>query len=62
MQAGKKNNIGGILTPRGLEAKVPPKMLVGRRDCLYKMLTISRGRQGCLHYMFTTLPAYQHFM
>ena len=32
---------------------MPPKMLVGRQDCLHKMLAISRGRQDCLHFMST---------
>ena len=37
-----------LLVPRELEAEMPPKMLVGRRDCLHKMLV---GRRDCLHKM-----------
>ena len=36
------------LTPRKLAAGVPPKMLVGRQDCLHKMWV---GRQDRRHKM-----------
>ena len=35
------------LTPRELAAEMPPKMLVGRQDCLQNMVEIS-GRQAGL--------------
>ena len=60
-----KNNIlwgrgNPLITPRELAAEMPLKMLVGRQDCLHKMLAISRSRQDCLPFMSTTLPAYSH--
>ena len=55
-----KTTLGLALTPRELEVEMPPKMLE-MQDCLHKMLAISRGRQDCLHFMSTTLPAYPHF-
>ena len=41
-------NFKYALTPRELAAEMPPKMLVGRRDCLHKMLV---GRQDRRHKM-----------
>ena len=50
------------LTPSRTGSKSSSKMLVGRQDCLHRILAISRGRQDRLrNFMSMTLPAYHHF-
>ena len=54
------------LTPRELAAEIPPKMLVGRQDCLHNMLAIllEAGRiayilcrRPCLPTLNVKIPA-----
>ena len=46
------------LTPRKLAAEMPPKMLVGRQDCLHKMLAILGGRGRIAYILYVYVYMY----